>query len=191
MASALTLLVQGYVPGEITNLLRANELVAIPKSNNDVRPIGIGSCLRKIASKCAFNSISREFQRQHFAGKQYVMERQGMETILHSLMCKREVNPHWDLFAIDADNALNSANRMVGLLEVSKRVKVLLPLMRAMYLGNSDGWYLGPEGGNEAVLSQAGYHQGDVLATWMYIIIIQPKWPGTTLAAKVSPSSWF
>jgi hypothetical protein len=28
---------------------------------------------------------------------------------------------------------------MVGLLEVSKRVKGLLPLMRAMYLGNSDG----------------------------------------------------
>ncbi len=63
---------------------------------------------------------------------------------------------------------------MVGLLEVSKRVKGLLPLMRAMYLGNSDGWYLGQEEGIEAVLSQAGYHQGDVLATWMYIFTIQP-----------------
>ena len=101
-----------------------------------------------------------------------------METILHSLMSKREVNPHWDLFAIDADNAFNSANRMVGLLELNQRLKGLLPLMRAMYSCNSDGWFFGQEEGIESVPSKAGYHQGDVMATWMYILTIQPLLKG-------------
>ena len=50
----------------------------------------------------------------------------------------------------------------------------LLPFMRAMYLSKSNGWYYGLEDGIQSGPSSSGYHQGDVLASWLYMMTNQP-----------------
>jgi hypothetical protein len=42
---------------------------------------------------------------------------------------------------IDADNAFNRSNRILGLQEVMKHFPSAFPFIRSMYLCRSNGWY--------------------------------------------------
>jgi hypothetical protein len=44
-----------------------------------------------------------------------------------------------------------------------------------MYLQLSETWYFGLSESIKSMVCRNGYHQGDVLATWLYIMTIQPR----------------
>eukprot|EP01031_Cornospumella_fuschlensis_P026834 gene26834-32430_t len=129
----------------------------------DVRPVGMGSVLRKIASKCLWKALE-DFNEKHFKPWQFAMQRGGCVEIIHSLRTFTQAQPTWDVYTIDADNAFNRAERRTGLSELKKHEQLNGPFLRNMYLGDSVA----------AIKSRAGYHQGDILATFMYILTIKP-----------------
>ena len=43
-----------------------------------------------------------------------------------------------------------------------------------MYLCKSNGWYFGMSSFIKEIGSSVGYHQGDVLASWLYMMTNQP-----------------
>jgi hypothetical protein len=69
--------------------------MAIPKGPTDVRPIGIGSTIRKIASIAAFQRLM-EFNHSHFNTLQFGLQSNGIEKVVHSVNWHRSVHPDWD-----------------------------------------------------------------------------------------------
>jgi hypothetical protein len=161
--------------------MRDNEIKAIPKGDDDVRPIGLGGVIRKLCSIFCLEVTSqhlsngKSFNDNHFGDLQYGVDRkQGCEKIIHSFRSYHDSHPDKDVFCMDGVNAYNTANRQLGLNEVKKHLPVLLPFLRAMYGSDSKGWFFGLEEGLQIVQSQEGYHQGDVMGPWLYCISIQP-----------------
>jgi len=87
-------------------------MFAAPKKNVDVRPIGIGSTLRKLAAKALLNLS------QSVGDLQLALKRNGREDIVHMFAQKMEEDPSLDIFCADGDNAFNAANRILGLKQV-------------------------------------------------------------------------
>lgn len=172
LAKVITLILNGDFPDEVAPLVRDNMMTAISKGADDVRPIGIGTMYRKLASLVAFHSL-REFNDEHFQRFQYGLRHSGCESIIHTLRLRMEQHEGYDLFAMDADNAFNRANRMIGLQQVMVHTPYLLPMLRHIYLCDSNCWYT-TDDTVSAIHSKHGYHQGDVLASWLYILTIQP-----------------
>jgi len=125
LVDIVKLIVNCEYPAEIAPLLRDNETAAIPKGPitdgvvSDVRPIGIGVTLRKLSSACITSKLS-QLNSERFKDHQKGLQSNGVETIVHSLNLNIEKHPDYDLFTIDANNAFNRSNRIIGLQEVMK-----------------------------------------------------------------------
>ena len=174
LCEVINILLKGSEPPEVSSLLRQNELFACPKSNGDVRPIGIGFTYRKLTSMVLLHVTQEQFNDKHFGLLQCAMRRNGMEEIVHLIGTTLEIHPELDLFCADGDNAFNRANRIIGLHEVKSEFDTALPLLRNMYLQESQQWFFGLPDSIKPVICKNGYHQGDVLASWLYIMTIQP-----------------
>ena len=101
------------------------------------------------------------------------MDKLGAENIIHNLRAFSQLNPLKDIFLIDAHNAFNSASRNHGLQEISKHFPHLLPLLSRIYAHASKGWIFGQNTVHH-IESKEGYHQGDVLGSWLFCLTIQP-----------------
>ena len=116
----------------------------------------------------------RQFNLVHFNKFQYGLRSNGVESITHLINFNIDKQVDFDLYTIDADNAFNSANRVKGLQEVKRHCPQILPFLRSMYLCKSNGWYFGMSSFIKEIGSSVGYHQGDVLASWLYMMTNQP-----------------
>ena len=121
LVKIVSLIIDGKAPNSIFSLLRDNVMVGIPKDNNDVRPIGMGITVRKLASifLLKYTSIATSatlqgqdepFNSSHFKDLQYGLTSLGTENIIHSLRLRHELHPEEDIFTPDADNAFNTAS---------------------------------------------------------------------------------
>jgi len=177
-------LLAGEVPFEVLPAFRYNHLLGLPKGDTDLRPIGMGSLYRKIASTIAFKHTVVDFNPKYFNTLQLALTRGGCEQIVHAFQTHIEMHPDHDVFAIDADNAFNSANRLKGLSEILDNYPSLFPLMRDMYLHPSQGFVFGHPTGIKYIVAEEGLHQGDVLGTWGYIMTIQPMLEGLSTMVR-------
>ena len=172
------------IPTEVKQALAATILIPIPKSSTDVRPIGMGMMLRKLASLHILSLVKESSMSTYLSEYQYALRAGGMEEVIHLFHAARTIKPHYDIYKVDANNAFNSANRSLGLLTILKEFPVALPLMRMMYNQPSKAFYFHskPSSGFDEdnkveileILSKQGFHQGDVLGTWAYIMTLHP-----------------
>lgn len=170
----VNLLLCGRIPKEVATYLRSNLLMALPKTATDIRPIGIGGMLRKIACKALFRSNEMKvFNRDHFSCFQYALKPGGMEYTVHACTLVRASHPEWDIYCMDADNAFNSAFKYYGIRHISESFKMAFPLLRWVYCYMGMQFFF-RDGHMEQIPSVIGFHQGDVLGTWCYIMTIQP-----------------
>jgi hypothetical protein len=169
----LNIITAGGIPAEALPAFKANHVCGLPKEPEDVRPIGMGAVLRKIAAKAAF-PIGIEQTEKMFGTSQLAFVKGGIEHIVHAFQIHHQQHPDHDLFAIDGDNAFNSAMRAFGLMQILLHCKPLFPMMRQFYLDPSVGFVVGMMEGIEEILSKEGFHQGDVMAVWGYAMTMQP-----------------
>ena len=172
LAAIASLVINGQQPEEISAALRDSEMFAGPKGSSDVRPIGIGATLRKICGRECFN-LTKSFNEKHFGNVQYALKSGGTEKIIHSFNLAME-RDDTDKFAMDAMNAFNSGNRTIGLTEIFTHAKEVFPFMLEMYGKDPNCWYYGLGDAIKPIVSAEGFTQGDVMATWAYIMTIQP-----------------
>lgn len=102
------------------------------------------------------------------------MKKNGMEEIIHLFANHLERDSTLDVFCADGDNAFNAANRIRGLQEVKDHFPGALAYAKDMYLDQSTAWYYGLPDEIKPIFCKNGYHQGDVLASWLYVMTIQP-----------------
>ena len=173
LAAICTCIANGDEPRSVSYFLSDSELIGIPKDANDVRPIGIGSVLRKIVCKHLVqhnaHAIKQCFPNQHG------MDIGGAERIVHDFNHIHDTHPEWDMFAMDAINAFNSCNRFTGLQHTMINVPGVFKHIFNMYGHNpTHNWFFGKPHGIDYIEAHDGFTQGDTLATFMYCMSIQP-----------------
>jgi hypothetical protein len=97
-----------------------------------------------------------------------------MEGIIHSKALTFDEFPNHDIFTADGDNALNLVNRLTGLMEIRDHNPKAFAMTKNMYLHPSRDWYFGMSDEIRDVGCANGFHQGDVMATFGYVMTIQP-----------------
>ena len=97
LADILVLLVDVKAPEELYQVLRDNELIALPKKDDDIRPVGISRAIRKLVSILFLShtfekpavvvdstrKLRESFNDLHFKGLQYGCSQRGTEKIIH------------------------------------------------------------------------------------------------------------
>ncbi len=84
-ATLINLMLQGKLPEGAACFFRTNYLIALPKNETDIRPIGMGTLMRKITSKFVDQAATRLYNDNHFAPLQLGLKRAGMEEIIHRI----------------------------------------------------------------------------------------------------------
>ena len=172
LAKLLTLFIKGKVPKYISNLMSENRLIALSKGDNDLRPIGIGFTLRKLASSISMNRLYR-FSDDHFKSFQYGMHSSGCEVVIQSIAMEKRLHPELDIYCLDAKNAFNSIDRLNAIKEIKKNTPEAVPFIKDMYLHSTHGWFRNADDYN-CISSNKGVHQGDVLSSWLFCMALQP-----------------
>ena len=185
-ANIVVLILDDKIPPQVWELLRNNEICGPPKGEDDIRPIGMGECLRKVASICFLVSTNDVpvpddnenvpeicFNKSHFKNLQYGMHSNGCEIIIHQVRASLEKYPERDHFFADAEMAFQKVSRVSGLNEVRKHFPIIMPFLRQIYGHDSKGWFFNLQK-VLPIASQEGFHQGDVLASWLYAMTTLP-----------------
>jgi hypothetical protein len=183
----VVLILDGKVPPSFWDFFRDNELCGPPKGDDDVRPIGMGDAIKKLAFIVFLISTSQvqtdenddvvaekvSFNDKYFKDLQYGMVKSGCEIIIHQVHASLEAFPERDHFFADAKMTYQNVPRIAGLNEVRKYFPIIMPFLKHVYGTDSNGWVYSL-GNVTAIASKEGFHQGDCLASWINAMAIMP-----------------
>ena len=103
----------------VATTLAGAKLIALQKNVNDVRPLAVGDCLRRLTAKLACRQLNEKIP-IYLASHQYgVATPGGAELITHLIQACLEKHPDWTVIKTDANNAFNTFDRSVFLSEVA------------------------------------------------------------------------
>ena len=118
--SACSAIAKGILPPEIAKLMSSSRLIALPKSNGDVRPIAVGDALCRLTARAICVQKKEAFADYITTIQHGVSTQNGTELVAHHIGLMLEVNQDWIVLKSDVHNAFNSISRCDMLNEVSK-----------------------------------------------------------------------
>ena len=157
-------------------------LVALNKKDGGVRPIAVGSTLRRLASKAACAWITKEVTADLIPLQLGCGVPHGAEVIAHAARrVLGQASPNTVMVKIDFYNAFNCISRSSIMKIVADRYPSLLPYVRSAYYEESNLVF-----GDVIIPSAEGVQQGDPLGPLLFCIVIQPLLQRLTSAFKIA-----
>ena len=158
-----------YVDPRGLAALTANRLIALDKCPR-VRPIGVGEIVRRIISKAVLFVIKSDVLEAAFTLQLCAGHEAGTcEAAIHS-MCRIFHDATTEaVLLVDANNAFNSLNRKLALLNIHQLYPSIATILTNTYRENASLFIEG-----DTLFSQEGTTQGDPLAMAMYAIATVP-----------------
>ena len=152
----------------------------------DVRPIGIGECLRRAIHTTLASDHKGDFAEHLFPQQVAVGMPGGISKLVIGVRLIMEVNPTWVIVKIDLKNAYNEIKRakVIERMNADDRLRALVPLMWASYSAAPDVYLAG--GKRSGFASEEGMHQGDPLASGGFCVGVHPEI--CELDAELQPS---
>ena len=133
--------------------------------SNKIRPIVLGYSLQALASKHIQQSADIKFANNLMASIQKGSNiKNGIDKIIHTVKCGRDLFPRKHLLITDFQTAFNSLDRNNILSTIHESYPTAFPLIHSMYSPVSTLWVKGEET-SIPIPSQQGSQQGDVLGT--------------------------
>ena len=168
-------LVNGFLNDGVMNRLNRSRLVAISKSETEVRPVAMGEVITKLAGITLLQRYENTLAPLFEPIQHGVLSRAGCEKIVHTLHNKYEKGQC--ILSLDLKNAFNTPSRI----DIAKAVfafSAMRPFQRlfhAEYSRESELLYYGTDGQLAGVVpSTAGVRQGSPLATLYFCTLMQP-----------------
>lgn len=138
LAGVVQLLVRGDAPADLAQHLAGATLHALPKGQDDVRPIAVGETLRRLASKCLCQAM-RDSAQDLLAPLQVgVAVPLGGEAAVHTArqwMYRRGGHATDVFLKVDFHNAFNTVDRAALLRQVRLHLPGLAPWAEWCYMG--------------------------------------------------------
>ncbi|CAI6012275.1 unnamed protein product, partial [Closterium sp. NIES-65] len=163
---------RGRCASAARSLLASSTLVALAKSNMDVRPIAIGEVLVRILSRAVCLQLRDQMARVFLASQQFgVGVMCGTEVVVRGVRRALADHPDWVVLQLDVANAFNSfhRDRMFQALQASPEFQCLIPFIGLFYGTPSDLHYRSGTG-VVTMHSERGTRQGDPLSPFLYAL---------------------
>ena len=119
--SLCSLIAEDKVPPSAVPLLSCSRLIALPKSNGDVRPIAIGETLRRLTAKAICFQLRSSFSTYFEPIQHGVATPCGGELLAHHVTLLLDGNSDLSLLKTDISNAFNCISRQHLLDEVAEK----------------------------------------------------------------------
>ncbi|XP_047992700.1 uncharacterized protein LOC125231302 [Leguminivora glycinivorella] len=177
-------LLKGMLNLQVTPYLYGASLCALSKKDGGIRPIAVGSVIRRLTAKLGCQAV-RDVMSQYLQPHQIGFgTTRGCEAAIHAtrtFVLERD-NTDSVLVKVDLRNAFNCLNRDVMLQQVLERVPSLYPFLYQCYSASSN-LYLK----DELISSQVGAQQGDPLGPLIFCLAIQQ----TIVKLKSPLNAWY
>ncbi|KAI5642477.1 reverse transcriptase (RNA-dependent DNA polymerase) domain-containing protein [Phthorimaea operculella] len=162
-------LLSGRLNVEVCPFLYGAALCALSKKDGGVRPIAIGSTIRRLTTKLGCRAVKEDMST-------YLRPRQlgfgtklGCEAAIHAIRAfvMDPQNENNVIIKLDLKNAFNSVERDVLLAEVRDKIPSLYPFLYQVYERPSNLFH-----DKDLILSQVGAQQGDPLGPLVFSLSI-------------------
>ena len=169
LARLVNLMVRGEVPEEVASFLCGARLHAALKKDGGLRPIAVGNLTRRLASKLVASELAGRASSYLSPHQLGVGTRGGCEAIVHSARQALREDPTCSLLQSDFINTFNQVNRDSAFQEVESVFPECLSWVLSSYSSNSLLQF-----GDATLTSEAGFHQGDPLASLLFSLVLHP-----------------
>jgi hypothetical protein len=169
----------GCVPQQTSLLLAMARLIPLLKRGTvdapeDVRPIAIGSALRRLAEKTLLRTHSEELQAHFLPHQLAVAVPNGTELGTKAVQVLLHARPTWGVLELDISNAYNTVSRAAFLDAALAVFPALLPCLRMFYSPATSLVVQDDTSptGFSSISSDEGVHQGAPLSTLAHALAI-------------------
>lgn len=169
LSNMINLMLSGRINPDIVPILYGANLIALTKKDGGVRPIAVGTTLRRLASKIAVRHIISKLQRKFEPIQLGFGTRGGCEAAVHALRTFLSNDDCQVLIKIDVKNAFNSVNRDTLLAEIRNNIPELYNYLLHCYADPTKLMYRHHE-----LSSEVGCQQGDPLGPAIFSLALNP-----------------
>ena len=157
LTKLVNLVFKNMIPEDIRPIFFGANLCALSKKCGGIRPIAVGSTLRRLITKVGFKPISQELGALFRPNQLGYASKGGSEAAAHAARHYLTSNRENRVFLkLDLKNAFNCINRDVILHKVKEKNPSLFNLLWQAYSAPSNLFYK-----NEIIKSETGIQQGD------------------------------
>ena len=163
------------VPQPIINLLNAGRGVAIPKSENDVRPVVVGHAITRLLGSLSPTSV-RDDAASFFTRPVALQFGRslpgGTELMAATIGAYLDEHPDAIVCSSDAKNAFNTWSRTAMWSQLRTHFPSLYAFVRLVYGSSSTILFPDPLGNMDVVMNSVGSRQGCSLGSFLYCLAI-------------------
>jgi len=164
LAEAISWIAFGMLPGEAMGVLRTGEVTALRKAGDGVRPIIVGSTVRRLGLR-ALARVRKEQLRDAAGHRQYGVGRPGgTELLLRKLEAQAETRPTAVFLKVDVEAAFPSLERAPAIAAMAERDEVAATALLAWYGQPARHLWRDAGGRFHPLESTRGFDQGDPLS---------------------------
>lgn len=150
----------GEAPKEGLQALRTGEVTALLKQGGDVRPVVVGTTLRRLGLR-ALSRVKKEAVACAVGPHQYGMGlKAGAQLLVQRLSVQKELRPNAAFVKVDQQTALQKVERGPAAEALEAAVAELSGALRAGYTGGTTHLWRNTSGSFEELCSNRGFDQG-------------------------------